>query len=206
MIDRDLKRCLGRLVEGVQVVAATHGGLTRAYCSHWVSQVSFDEPLVLASVSPRHDTHPLIVGAGWFSVSLLAGDQVEAGQYFSYPGHRFKYVADEHLATAPDGTPYVVGSIAWLRCEVVDRVAALGGHDGFAPLPLDHELVFARVTAVGEGRLDAPALLYSSRKGWRIEGDKARTAGDSVRDRLLARVAQADRGDGEAAAGSEPGS
>lgn len=199
MIDRELKRSLGRLVEGVQVVAATHGGVTRAYCSHWVSQVSFAEPLVMASVSPKHDTHPLIAAAGWFSVSLLAGDQVEAGQYFSYPGRRFRYVADEHLVTAPDGTPYVDGCIAWLRCEVVDRIDALGGRPGIERLPLDHELVFARVTAAGQGRLDEPALLYSSRRGWRVEGERAREAGDSVRDRLLARVAELDEVDaGEA--------
>ncbi len=183
------------------MVAATHDGRTRAYCSHWVSQVSFDEPLVMASVSPRHDTHPLIAAAGWFSVSLLAGDQVEAGQYFSYPGHRFRYVADEHLTIADDGTPFVTDCIAWLRCEVVERVQALGGHDGLDEVPLDHDLFFARVTAVGEGRLDAPALLYSARKGWRVEGDKARHAGDSVRDRLLERVAAL--GD-ESTGGEEP--
>jgi len=28
--------------------------VTRAYTSHWVSQVAFDKPIVMASVSPRH--------------------------------------------------------------------------------------------------------------------------------------------------------
>ena len=69
MIDRDLKRCLGQMMKGVQVVATTHDGVTRGYCSHWVCQVSFDEPIVLASVSPKHDTHPLMVAAGWFTES-----------------------------------------------------------------------------------------------------------------------------------------
>ena len=41
-----------------------HDGVTRAYCSHWVCQVSFEEPIVMASVSPKHDTHPLIVASG----------------------------------------------------------------------------------------------------------------------------------------------
>ena len=39
MIDRETKRSLGRL-----------------YTSHWVCQVSFEEPVVMASISPRHDT------------------------------------------------------------------------------------------------------------------------------------------------------
>jgi hypothetical protein len=39
-----------------------------------------------------------------------------------------------------------------------------------------------------EGRLREPPLLYSSRLGWRIAGDKAREPGVSIRDQLLARL------------------
>ena len=188
MIDQTIKRSLGQMMKGVQVVGAHHHGLTRAYCSHWVCQVSFEEPIVMASISPKHDTYPLIVGAGMFSVSILAGDQVSAGQYFSYPGRRFRYLADELLDALPDGLPVVRDSIAWLRCEVIERVGAAVGTAG--PLgELDHELIFARVTEVGPGRLREPPLLYSSRLGWRITGDKAREPGRSVRDELLERLA-----------------
>ena len=65
----------------------------RAYCSHWVTQVSFEEPIMLISISPKHETRPLIEASGWFTVSNLAGDQVDIGQYFSYPGRKFNHVA-----------------------------------------------------------------------------------------------------------------
>lgn len=177
MIDRELKRSLGQMVKGVQVVGAAHGGIERAYTSHWVCQVAFEEPIVMASVSPKHDTHPLIRDSGRFSVSILGGDQVEAGQYFSYPGRRFNYVADEFLETI-DGLPVVRDCVAWLHCQVEDVIEGR----------YDHDLFFARVTATQTGRLDEPPLLYSSRHGWRITGDKAREAGTSIRDRLLARL------------------
>lgn len=177
MIDREIKRSLGQMVKGVQVVAATHQGTTRGYCSHWVCQVSFEDPIVLASVSPKHDTHPLLVAAGWFTVSILASDQVDVGQYFSYPGRRFRHIASEYL-TEVDGNPVVVDCIAWLRCEVVERL----------DVGLDHDLFLARVTAVGEGRLGEPPLLYSSRLGWRVTGGPAREPGTSIRDALLARL------------------
>ena len=176
MIDRDLKRSLGQMVKGVQVVGAAHDGTVRAYCSHWVCQVAFEEPILMASVSPKHDTHGLIVASGTFSVSVLAGDQVAEGQYFSYPGRKFRYLAGEYLEDW-DGLPVVPGAISYLRCEVFERT----------PMA-DHDLFFARVVATGEGRLKDPPLLYSSRLGWRVTGDKAREAGDSVRDRLLARL------------------
>jgi flavin reductase (DIM6/NTAB) family NADH-FMN oxidoreductase RutF len=181
MIDPAIKRCLGQMMKGVEVVGAHHDGLTRAYCSHWVTQVSFEEPIVMASVSPKHDTHPLIVASGEFSVSILAGDQVGIGQYFSYPGRKFRYIASEYLTTIP-GTelPIVPNCIAWLRCEVFERKTMF-----------DHELFFARVVEVGPGRLKDPPLLYSSRLGWRITGDKAREPGTSIRDALLERLAAA---------------
>ena len=186
MIDPTIKRSLGQMIKGVQVVGAHHGGVTRAYCSHWVCQVSFEEPIVMASVSPKHDTYPLITASGELAVSILAGDQVDVGQYFSYPGRRFRYLAGEYLTTIP-GTelPVVRDCIAWLRCRVFQRM----------PMA-DHELFFARVEEVGAGRLKAPPLLYSSRLGWRITGDRAREPGTSIRDSLLARLAAAGFDDG----------
>ena len=178
MIGPDLKRCLGQMIRGVQVVSASHGGLTRAYTSHWVTQVSFEEPVVLASISPKHDTHPLLSASGRFAVSLLAADQVEQGQYFSYPGRRLRYVAPEHLEATDGGWWTVPGGIAWFGCEVEE---VLSGR-------FDHDLFLARVVAYGEGRLKAPPLLYSARHGWRATGPPARERGDSVRDRLLARL------------------
>ncbi len=188
MIDPKLKRALGQMVKGVQVVGAAHDGVVRAYTSHWVSQVAFEEPVVMASVSPKHDTFPLIVASGEFTVSILAADQVDVGQYFSYPGRRFRYIATEYLQPMPTeeeadgapGMPIVRDCVAWLRCRTFQQTTMR-----------DHELFFAEVTGWGYGRLKEPTLLYSSRHGWRKLGDRAREPGDSIRDRLLARLAEA---------------
>ena len=48
---------------------------------------------IMASVSPKHDTHPIMVAAGVFAVSILGADQIDIGQYFSYPGRRFRHIA-----------------------------------------------------------------------------------------------------------------
>ena len=180
MIDRDLKRSLGQMIKGVQVIGATDGLVQRLYTSHWFCQVAFEDPLVLASVSPRHDTHPLLVASGRFSVSVLAADQVAEGQYFSYPGRRFRSMASEYLEEVDGGWSVVPNAIAWLGCEVQQQL----------PVELDHDLFLARVVAVGEGRLKEPPLLYSSRLGWRATGEKAREPGTSIRDALLARLAE----------------
>ena len=117
---------------------------------------------------------------------MLAGDQITEGQYFSYPGRKFRHMATELIADWPGdpaGPPIVPNSIAWLRCRVLSE----------QPMA-DHELFFARVEQVIEGRLKEPPLLYSSRLGWRIAGDKAREPGVSIRDQLLARLGIDDDG------------
>ncbi len=182
MIDPDLKRAIGQMTHGVHVVACRSGDLVRAYTSTWTTQLSFEDPVVGISVSPKHDTYPLIEQEGWFAVSILAGDQIEPAQYFSYPGRRFKHIGD--YLDDVDGVPVVRGCVAWLRCEVFDRVEIR-----------DHTLFLGEVTMVGEGRLREPGLTYSSRKGWRIADTRARPRGVSVRDRLLDHLDAADGGD-----------
>ena len=183
MIDTKLKRSLGQMIHGIQVVGAAHDGVARCYTSHWVMQVSFEEPIVMASVSPKHDTHALMVASGMFSVSMLAADQVAEGQYFSYPGRRFQYMADDFVEEW-NGLPVVPNAIASLQCEVMQRLNVLD----------DHELFIARVVATKENRLKEPPLLYSSRLGWRRTGDPAREPGVSIRDALLERLAASGQG------------
>lgn len=181
MIERSIKQGLGQMMHGVQVVGcvdpSTDPPLQRLYTSHWVCQVSFEEPIVAVSISPKHDSFPIIEKTKLLSVSILAGDQISQGQYFSYPGRKFRHMAPEFLETWVDGLPIVSGCVAALRCSVED-----GSMVG------DHVLLIARVTDVRPIRLREPPLLYSSRLGWRVGSEKAREAGRSVRDELLERL------------------
>jgi hypothetical protein len=101
------------------------------------------------------------------------------GQYFSYPGRRFRHIATEYLEDW-DGLPVVPKALSWLRAEIFERKSMA-----------DHDLFFARVTKTHPGRLGDPPLLYSARHGWRVTGGKAREPGMSIRDRLLERLAAA---------------
>ncbi len=174
------------MMKGVQVVGASHGGVTRAYCSHWVCQVSFDEPILMASVSPRHDTHPLIRDSGVFSVSVLAGDQVAEGQYFSYPGRKYRYLAPEYL-TDFDGLPMVTDCIAALRCEVFETKTAWDDGTG-----IDHDLFFARGDRHprrASGRAAAAVLIAPRMAGHGRQGPRS---GDVDPRRVNARLAALD--------------
>jgi flavin reductase (DIM6/NTAB) family NADH-FMN oxidoreductase RutF len=103
MIDPTIKRCLGQMMKGVEIVGAHHDGITRAYTSHWVTQVSFEEPVVMASISPKHDTYPLMIASGRFSVSLLAADQV--GAWPVWPPRDLISLRLPPMTTPPDRLP-----------------------------------------------------------------------------------------------------
>ena len=135
----------------------------------------------MASVSPKHDTHPLIVAAGEFSVSILAGDQIVEGQYFSYPGHKLRRVADRVPRPAGPAT-----RPARRSCRTPSPGCAARRSSG-CRWPTTSCSSPASSTSC-PGRLREPPLLYSSRLGWRVTGDRAREPGVSVRDQLLARA------------------
>ena len=134
MIDPKLKRALGQAVKGVEVVAATHDGVTRAYTSHWVTQVSFAEPVIMASVSPKHDTYPLMISSGAFTVSFLAGDltsldaagAVEIGSFMELPHFTVERAADGSVANPAAVEAY----LATVRKAGIkkNRIAVLSAH------------------------------------------------------------------------------
>jgi flavin reductase (DIM6/NTAB) family NADH-FMN oxidoreductase RutF len=83
--------------------------------------------------------HPLIAASGVFSVSILAADQIDAGQYFSYPGRRFRHIANDYLEMIDD-LPVVRDCVARLRCDVFDRMPMrVEGYD-IVPYERDDEV------------------------------------------------------------------
>ena len=116
-------------------------------------------------------------------MSILAGDQVDAGQYFSYPGRKFRYIADELPRAVPRRSAACRScrnSIAWLRCEMFER----------KPM-VDHELFFARVVDVGPGRLRSRRCCTRAGSAGGSPATRPASPGTSVRDELLARLAAA---------------
>ena len=115
-------------------------------------------------------------------MSILAGDQVEQGQYFSYPGRRLRHVADR----VPRGG----------RRPAAGAATASPGWRARSRTDIDRPLRPRPVLRpgrrpCGEGRLREPPLLYSSRLG--LAGRRARRSGSpatSVRDRLLSPAAR----------------
>ncbi len=148
MFDKKVSAGLHLIANGVYIIAAQHQGQTRGFTATWVSQISYDHPLVMASVGKGHDTYPLIAGAKKFYVNILGISQIELARHF---GRRKSATeTDAHYFRQDRGQvlPILNDAIAYLECNVV------GTYD--AP---DHTLFIAEVVN-SEVLKDEEPLIY----------------------------------------------
>jgi flavin reductase (DIM6/NTAB) family NADH-FMN oxidoreductase RutF len=119
------------------------GGLTAA----WVTRVSMNPPLLLVSIGHQRHTWDLLEGAGKFTISVLAADQVPEARLFGLKSRRDvdKWAQVDHDLLG-DGIPAMRHCTARFLCQVQD-VFRTGDHDCFVG-----EVVLAETVA------GAPAL------------------------------------------------
>jgi flavin reductase (DIM6/NTAB) family NADH-FMN oxidoreductase RutF len=132
MDPQEKKVALRAITYGLYVMTASHEGEYAAGGVNWLTQVSFEPPLVAAGVKGDSGLHALIDKTGLFAVNVLADDQLEIGKAFfrstTVDGDRINdHKFERGVATdAPilDEAPY------WFECKVTDTVAR-GDHTVF---------------------------------------------------------------------------
>ncbi len=124
-MDADAKKLALRAINyGLYVLTATDGTDYAAGGTNWLSQASFDPPLVMAGVKADSGAAAIIGRTGQFAVNVLAADQLDIGKaYFrstevegdTINGHRFE--------PGPEtGSPLIVETPYWFECNVTDTV------------------------------------------------------------------------------------
>ena len=132
--DRMRRRLLWKMPSGLYIVGSTDGGARRnGMTTNWVTQISFDPKWIGIGVEQTAFTHELIEASGVFSVCLIDREDRAIVRKFTKP-------VDVDLdATTLNGFPYVerltgapilAQSVAYLDCEVRERVVA-GNHTFF---------------------------------------------------------------------------
>ena len=108
---------------GVAVITADDGSGPVALTATSVASVSVDPPLLVFSVSAQSSAAATILKSSTVVVHLLDGDDLGVARLASTSGvDRFADTSTwSRLAT---GEPVYSGVRAWVRCAVVDRLAA----------------------------------------------------------------------------------
>lgn len=144
---RQYRDTIGRFATGVTVITWDDGDTARGMTANAVSSLSLDPMIVLVCVDKKATAHPQMARVNAFAVNILAEDQIEVSKTFSQRSVQGMY--DVPYTKKATGAPIIDGSLAWLDCEVQERIE--GG---------DHTIYLGRVVALEIARPDASPLLF----------------------------------------------
>lgn len=122
MLDPDArKRLLRSFTYGLFWVTAEYGGDRGVFTANWVSQASFDPPLLMLSVEKISSTLPLIRESGRFVIGPFRSDQRELagdlGRPKSKAGDKVA-VYDLETVSMESGGFALRDSLGGLACEI----------------------------------------------------------------------------------------
>lgn len=119
------------LSNGVYIVTVQEEGQSNGVTTPWVTQLSYDPPMVMVAISPLRKCHEMITNSGQFAVNVLASGQVDVASRFGLTTGRemdkFEGVVPERT---PAGNPLLSNVVAYIDCELVKTVA-VGDHSLF---------------------------------------------------------------------------
>ena len=119
------------LSTGVYIVTVQDEGQINGVTTPWVTQLSYDPPMVMVAISPLRKCHEMITNSGQFAVNVLASGQVDIASRFGLTTGRemdkFEGVVPERT---PAGNPLLSNVVAYIDCELVKTVA-VGDHSLF---------------------------------------------------------------------------
>lgn len=152
------KEVLRLLTYGLYAVGVAAGSDRNLFTANWLTQVSFDPPLVALSVENDSHSIELIRRSGLFAVSILSSEQREVAGLL---GKRWKLRPDkiEQVPYHPGvmGCPVLDGALGSFGCRVTASVPAG-----------DSTLFLAEVAAVERGGPGEPLTMRAA--GFRHAG------------------------------------
>jgi flavin reductase (DIM6/NTAB) family NADH-FMN oxidoreductase RutF len=143
------KTALRMISHGLYLLTVKHEDSFNASTVSWLSQASFNPPLVMVGVRTNTLTHAMVEDSGQFAINLLAVSQTEMAQAFfkhaEHQGSKLSGYAFEPGAVT--GAPIFLDAPAWFECQVTD-VVKRG----------DHTVVVAKVVEAGVRDTNATPL------------------------------------------------
>ena len=125
------KTALRMIPYGLFVVGTRDGDKLTAAAINWLTQASFQPPLVVMGAKAGTASTAMIESSGLFCVNVLeAGQTGLASKFFAHvepTGNRF---GDVEFGLSPNGCPVLKDALAYFECRVRDKVA-LGDHTIF---------------------------------------------------------------------------
>jgi flavin reductase (DIM6/NTAB) family NADH-FMN oxidoreductase RutF len=150
-MDAALKKTVLRLFTyGLYAVTAKHGDEVSAMTVNWLTQASFDPPMLALAVESDSHSRQVIEASGAFAVNVYETGQRElAGKLGrTFAKHPEKTTDVTWKPGEATGSPVLDAALGWVECRVQGSVPAG-----------DHLVMVAEVVAVGQNREGTPLTL-----------------------------------------------
>ncbi len=123
-LDLEAKKVLLRKIpHGLFICGVREGEDINGFTASWVTQGSFDPPLVVMAVRADGSSHGIIERTKLFSLNVLKSDQKDLAAVFFKPqkglGGRFESTSYKYGEL---GLPLIVDAIGGVECEVIGQV------------------------------------------------------------------------------------
>ena len=153
-MDADQKKTALRMIPyGIYVLTAEANGQTAAATVNWVTQTSFDPPLVAVAVKADSGARAIVEAAGSFALNVLGkGQQGTAFGFFKSVERKGDMLGDEKVRNGSSGAPILESAPACVECTVAEIVSRGDHHIVIG------EVVNAQVAQQPEGRADDATL------------------------------------------------
>jgi len=150
-VDAEVFRGLLRHQASTVTVVTAPGTPPVGFTATSFTSVSLVPPLVSFCLARTSSSWPTMAGADHVAVHLLAQGQQELARTFATRGID-RFAAPTRWRVGPYGVPVLDGTLAWLVCRIVDRVAAG-----------DHAVVLAEPLLARHRDEESPLLYHQGR-------------------------------------------
>jgi flavin reductase (DIM6/NTAB) family NADH-FMN oxidoreductase RutF len=124
IVEVDFGKAFGKLTYGIYVLTSHHEEKINGMIASWVSQVSYEPPLIMVAVHPKRFSHQLIEHGGGFALHVLADLSA-----------KFSTI---NWTLGKTGCPILSECLAYLECELKTHYR-----------PGNHTLFIGEVIAAG---------------------------------------------------------
>jgi flavorubredoxin/flavin reductase (DIM6/NTAB) family NADH-FMN oxidoreductase RutF len=150
----NVEQAVGRVVGSLCVVTAKQGEVSSGMLASWVSQASFNPPGLTIAVAKDRAIEPLTHSGNEFVLNILAeGKELRKHFMKSYAPGQDRFAGID-IEEAQNGSPILMGALAYLECSVQNRMD-VG----------DHWLVYANVNSGKVLNQDAVTAVHHRQSG-----------------------------------------
>jgi flavin reductase (DIM6/NTAB) family NADH-FMN oxidoreductase RutF len=153
-MDPNAKKTALRMIPyGLFVLTAAKGDQVSAGTVNWVTQASFEPPLVVVGVKTDAAGHALIKETRAFALNILGkGQQAMAFTFFKPAEKKDQTISGEPYRAGKTGAPILTNTPAYVEC-MLESTVEMGDHSIFVG-----KVVEAGVAKAPEGRADDATL------------------------------------------------